>query len=317
MKKWREEDLLNRGKVRDIYRVPGRDDLLGIMTTDRISAFDEVVGEIQGRGSLLNRMSEYWKSLIVQNAIINNDSLLISPRNTLKFFGIKDAEKCEDNLHLVKKAQVIPVECIVRGYIAGSLWKQYSKNLRKQGYYFDNHLPGNLREAEKLPEPIFTPTTKAPKGKHDEPLNREMLEATIDNWFEGIGFHFEETNFPNAAALARKLHSVSLEIYNLASKMLLEKRVIVADTKFEFGFIWNPIQEFWELCLVDEVLTPDSSRFWSMDDYEVGVPPKSFDKQVLRDWLAANPGQEIPEDLKIEISGLYHKIFGLILYNTF
>lgn len=305
----KNHSVVNSGKVRNVYLVPGREDLLGILTTDNVSAFDEVVGEIPGRGLILNRMSNYWKNVVSNSSIIHTDSFPVTQRQALEFFDLKSSKKCEGRLLLVKKACVIPIECIVRGYITGSLWKDYLASGRAQDRYFDNFLPSGLLESERLPVPFFTPTTKAPKGHHDKPIDLDGMEFSINCWLEKSGISLKKTNYSSSLILVEKLRSVSLEIYTMASRIVFEKGVIIADTKFEFGFVWNESQDFWDLCLVDEVLTPDSSRFWSVDGYKIGGPQNSFDKQVLRDWLIQNPGQKIPGHLKTGLCRLYSNIY--------
>lgn len=241
------------GKVRDIYTVDEKSLLL--VTTNRVSAFDVVLpNEIPLKGEILTKISEFWFNFtknIVPNHLITTDYIEF-PSEIQKQF-IEYARSCM----LVKKLKMLPIECIVRGYITGSGWKSYQKN----GSVCGIKLPDGLRESEKLPTPIYTPTTKAVKG-HDEHIT------------------FEKTVNLIGEDLATQVRDKSIEIYSKCSEYALTKGIIIADTKFEFG-----VDEDGNLVLADELLTPDSSRFWSSKDYEVGQSQKSFDKQYLRDWL--------------------------------
>ena len=267
--------LLGRGKVRDIYEVDGR---LLIVTTDRISAFDVVMpNPIAGKGEILNRMSAFWfrkMEDIIQNHLLSTDPLAY-PAVCRPY-----AETLKGRSMLVKKASPLPVECIVRGYLSGSGWKDYQEGRTLSGI----RLPEGLKESERLPEPIFTPSTKAEAGQHD-------LSITIRDVEDIIG-----------AELARRIIEASLAIYKRAEKIAAEAGIIIADTKMEFGMFEG------ELVLIDELLTPDSSRFWPKDDYEPGRPQKSFDKQFLRDYLLSlnwdqrPPAPELPRDI-IEKTG--------------
>ncbi|MCD6489405.1 MAG: phosphoribosylaminoimidazolesuccinocarboxamide synthase [Thermodesulfobacterium sp.] len=247
----KEVPLLRKGKVRDIYDLG---DALLIVTTDRISAFDVVLPTpIPDKGKILTLMALFWFDFlkdVVEDHLITAD--------TEKYPDVLRPYK--DVLYqrsmIVKKVQVFPVECIVRGYITGSAMKEYQKTGKVCGIT----LPSGLKEADKLPEPIFTPSTKAEQG-HD-----------INITFEGMANLVGKKN-------AEILKELSLEIYKKASAYAEEKGIIIADTKFEFGIYEGKI------ILVDEVLTPDSSRFWPKDEYEPGKPQKSFDKQFIRDWL--------------------------------
>ncbi|MCC8179356.1 MAG: phosphoribosylaminoimidazolesuccinocarboxamide synthase [Planctomycetes bacterium] len=238
-----------RGKVRDVYKL-GKEILL--VATDRISAFDVVFPTpIPDKGRILTSLSLFWLDLlkdVVPNHLIsaNLSSLNLPPEEEAMLQG---------RAVLVKKAQVVPFECIVRGYIIGSGWKEYQSS----GAIAGLPLPAGLKIADKLPEPIFTPSTKAESG-HDENISFEAMRAEMG-----------ET--------ADRIRDISLELYRRASEYALSKGIIIADTKFEFGFYNH------ELMLVDEILTPDSSRFWPLNDWRAGENPPSFDKQYLRDWL--------------------------------
>jgi len=241
-----------RGKVRDTYEVEGR---LLIVTTDRISAFDVIMpNPIAGKGKILNNMSAFWfrkMEKIINNHLISTDPLTY-PEVCRPYL-----EMLEGRSMLVKKAKPLPVECIVRGYLSGSGWKDYCESKTVSGI----NLPEGLRESDRLPEPIFTPSTKAEAGEHDLSITRADMENMI------------------GAELARRVVEISIAVYNRAQKIADEAEIIIADTKMEFGMVDG------ELILIDELLTPDSSRFWPKDDYEPGRPQKSFDKQFLRDYL--------------------------------
>ncbi|OPY87743.1 MAG: Phosphoribosylaminoimidazole-succinocarboxamide synthase [Smithella sp. PtaU1.Bin162] len=270
-----ELNFVSCGKVRDIYSV--RNYLL-IVATDRISAFDVVMpNPIPGKGIILNRMSAFWFKKMED--IIGNHLISVDPKDF--------PEECapyRDILAgrsmLVKKAAPLPVECIVRGYLSGSGWKDYQRNKTISGI----HLPAGLKESSKLPQPIFTPTTKAPTGEHDAAITRHEMEAIVGEELTG------------------KIIKTSLAIYERAAAMAQNAGIIIADTKMEFGMLDN------ELILIDELLTPDSSRFWPSRDYEEGRPQKSYDKQFLRDYLLSinwnqkPPAPDLPPDI-IENTG--------------
>jgi phosphoribosylaminoimidazole-succinocarboxamide synthase len=245
-------NLVKRGKVRDIYEIG---DQLLIVASDRMSAFDVVMTDpIPDKGKILTNISLLWfKQLesIVENHLISSNPIEY-PENCRKY-----TKALEGRSMLVKKATPLPIECIVRGYLSGSGWKDYLSNGRICGI----SLPEGLKESQKLPEPIFTPSTKAEDGMHDENITFEAAVRLMG----------EET--------AEKVQKLSLQIYEFGRALAAEKGIIVADTKFEFGIKDD------RLILIDEVLTPDSSRFWPMDSYRPGGPQKSFDKQFLRDYL--------------------------------
>jgi len=245
---------ISSGKVREIYEVDN--DKLMLVVSDRISAFDVILPTpVEDKGKVLNRISEFWFDFVKD--VIPNHII------TTKFEEFPEEfqkEEFRDRSMLVKKLKMIPVECVVRGYITGSGWKSYQEN----GTVCGIKLPEGLKESEKLPEPIFTPTTKAAEG-HDMPIS------------------FEETCELIGKDLAEKIKAKTIEIYTKCAEYARTKGIIIADTKFEFG-----LNENGELVLGDEVLTPDSSRFWPASDYEIGRSQKSFDKQYMRDWLKAN-----------------------------
>ena len=263
--------LMNRGKVRDIYDVDA--DHLLIVTSDRISAFDVVLPDpIPGKGNVLTTVSNFWFAR-TGDLIANH----LTGRS-LGSIGLSDdeARQLEGCAIVVRKLKPLPVEAIVRGYIIGSGWKDYQRT----GAVCGIELPAGLQQAQQLPEPIFTPSTKAEAGEHDENIS------------------FAETVELLGAELAEKVRTLSLTIYRQAAEYAAERGIIIADTKLEFGFDRNG-----ELYLIDEVLTPDSSRFWPADSYRTGISPPSFDKQYVRDyletldWNKKAPGPALPEEV--------------------
>ncbi len=276
--------LLRRGKVRDIYEV---DDYLLIVATDRVSAFDVVLPTgIPGKGKVLTQISLFWFNKvkdIIENHIISAD-VNEFPESLKKYRDILEGRSM-----LVKKAKPIPVECIVRGYITGSGWKDYQKT----GMICGIKLPKGLMESQKLPEPLYTPSTKAEKG-HD------------------INISFDETVRILGEETARKIKEISIAIYKRASEIAEKKGIIIADTKMEFGFYGD------SLILIDELLTPDSSRFWSMKDYVPGKPQDSYDKQIVRDYLLSikwdkkPPAPELPDEIVKKAQERYEEIFRIL-----
>ena len=262
--------LLRRGKVRDVYEI---EDNLLIVTSDRMSAFDVVMDDpIPDKGSILTGISLFWFQKL--ESMVENHVISSSPAEYPEICR-KYAAELEHRSMLVKKAEPLPVECIVRGYLSGSGWKEYTAT----GGVCGITLPKGLRESEQLPEPIFTPSTKAEEGMHDENIDFETA----------VGLLGKDT--------AEAVRRLSLEIYEFGRELAARKGIIVADTKFEFGM------KDGKLILIDEVLTPDSSRFWPMDTYSPGGPQKSFDKQFLRDylvrikWSKTPPPPKLPEEI--------------------
>lgn len=262
--------LVNRGKVRDLYDLG---ETLLIVATDRISAFDVIMpNPIPGKGEVLTRLSEFWfgkMTDIVGNHLVTTDV----EKYPAECRPHRDVLRGRSML--VRKAKPLPVECIVRGYITGSAWKDYLDGKPVSAI----HLPAGLKESSKLPEPIFTPSTKAPEGEHDMPISREEMARII------------------GAGLTERVIALSLAIYKRADEVANSVGIIIADTKMEFGLAGD------ELILIDEVLTPDSSRFWPRDDYAEGRGQKSFDKQFLRDYLLSlqwnqkPPAPQLPADI--------------------
>lgn len=263
--------LINRGKVRDIYEVDA--DHMLIVTSDRLSAFDVILPDpIPGKGAVLTTVSNFWFDRTL--GLINNHLSDLALEDVIP----DEAERklLDGRAIVVRKLKPLPVEAIVRGYIIGSGWKDYQSS----GSVCGIELPAGLQQAEKLPLAIYTPSTKAEVGEHDENIDFDM---TVDLLGQ---------------AMAEKVRDVSLRIYTEAAEYALDRGIIIADTKFEFG-----TDEDGELVLIDEVLTPDSSRFWPADTYQIGVSPQSFDKQYVRDyletldWNKKAPGPELPEEV--------------------
>jgi phosphoribosylaminoimidazole-succinocarboxamide synthase len=263
--------LAGRGKVRDIYNL---DSHLLIVATDRISAFDVIMANpVPGKGEILTRMSAFWFNEM--KGIIGNH-LVSTALSDFPAACRPYAETLAGRSMLVKKAKPLAVECVVRGYLSGSGWKDYLRNGTVSGI----RLPKGLRESDKLPEPIFTPSTKAAEGEHDAAIDRKEMENIIGH------------------ELAEKMINATLAVYGKAAENAAAAGIIIADTKMEFGLLDDGT-----LILIDELLTPDSSRFWPRDDYEAGRPQKSFDKQFLRDYLLSihweqkPPAPELPEEV--------------------
>lgn len=265
-----ELNLLRQGKVRDIYDLG---DALLMVATDRISAFDVVMPTpIPGKGRILTQMSRFWFEMmegLIPNHLITTDAERF-PEACHPY-----VDMIEDRSMLVRKAEPLPVECIVRGYLSGSGWKSYLEGGRLCGV----RLPEGLQESERLPEPLFTPSTKADIGAHDENISFEQVEDMLGK------------------DMAARLRDVSMAIYERAVGFAGPRGIIIADTKFEFGLVEG------ELALIDEILTPDSSRFWPKDTYQPGGPQKSFDKQYVRDYLLSldwnqkPPAPELPPEV--------------------
>lgn len=279
---------ISQGKVRDIYDVG---DNLVLVTTDRISAFDQIMPTaVPHKGEVLNRLSAFWFG--VTDRVIPNHMITIRNDAMPDMFH---ADKYTDRCMLVKKLKMLPVECIVRGYITGSGWSSYQKT----GSVCGIRLPEGLAESEKLPTPIYTPTTKATEG-HDEHID------------------FDETVKMFGEAQAKSLKEISIKLYTVCADYALTKGIIIADTKFEFG-----IDENGTLTLADEVLTPDSSRFWPADKYEVGRSQESYDKQFLRNWLISSGWDkestppQIPDDIIKKTSEKYLQAYKALTGTDF
>ena len=263
--------LIQRGKVRDIYAVG--DEHLLIVTTDRLSAFDVILPDpIPGKGAVLTAVSTFWFDRLrdlVPNHLADLELADVLP-------NAAERAQVEGRAVLVRRLKPLPVEAIARGYLIGSGWKDYQTS----GGVCGIRLPEGLRQAEQLPEPIFTPSTKAAVGDHDENVSFAAVEALIGD------------------GLAAQVRDVTLRLYREAAAYAADRGILIADTKFEFG-----LDDAGTLTLIDEALTPDSSRFWPADEYQVGVSPPSFDKQFVRDyletldWNKTAPGPKLPEDI--------------------
>jgi phosphoribosylaminoimidazole-succinocarboxamide synthase len=272
--------LLNRGKVRDIYDID--DQLLLIVTTDRLSAFDVVLpSPIEGKGEVLTAVSNFWFEKLKH--IVPNQLTGVAPEAVV---ATEERDQVRGRATVVKKLKPLPIEAIVRGYLVGSGWKEYQKNQSVCSI----PLPAGLREADKLPEPLFTPSTKAEIGAHDENIS------------------FAKAGELLGKELAAKVSQVAIALYKAAAEYALTRGIIIADTKFEFG-----LDAAGTLYLIDEALTPDSSRFWPADQYQPGSNPPSFDKQYVRDWLESvgwnkkPPAPELPPEVAAKTTEKYRE----------
>lgn len=278
------------GKVRELYDL---DDSLVMVCTDRISAFDNILKcPIPEKGCVLNRMSEFWFDFTKD--IVPNHMISIDTKDMPEFF---QTPEFEGRSMKTMKLNMIPVECIVRGYITGSGWESYQKD----GTICGIQLPEGLKECQKLPQPIFTPSTKAPVGEHDQNISMEEGAEWVEKFFPGKGKEYME-----------KLSALTLALYNKCADYALEKGIIIADTKFEFG-----LNEKGEIVLGDEMLTPDNSRFWPAKGYEAGHGQPSFDKQFVRDYLKANPGDVVPQEIIDKTIALYKEAYELLTGKKF
>ncbi|MDQ7031269.1 MAG: phosphoribosylaminoimidazolesuccinocarboxamide synthase [Desulfonauticus sp.] len=282
----KEYPLVARGKVRDIYAID--EERLLIITTDRMSAFDVVLPDpIPFKGIVLNQLTLFWMEKfesIVKNHLLETE-LKHFPANLQKY-----ASELEGRSVIVRKAKPLPLECIVRGYIAGSGWKDYVATGKICGI----ELPANLKESDRLPEPLFTPSTKADLGQHDENISLSQAKFLVGE------------------VLLNTIKDISLNLYSQAHQHCWQRGIILADTKFEFGIAEQ------EIYLIDEVITPDSSRFWPKELYKPGQPQPSFDKQYLRDWLSASgwdkqaPGPKLPQEVIQKTKEKYLQAYELI-----
>ena len=271
---------VKEGKVREIYDLG---DKLIMVATDRISAFDVILhNQITEKGKVLTQMSKFWFDLTKD--VIPNDLISVENKDMPEFF---QQPEFEGRATLCKKLEMIPIECIVRGYITGSGWENY----KKDGTICGMKLPEGLVECAKLPEPLYTPSTKAEIGDHDENINFEQSIVVLEKAFPGRG---EE--------IATKIKDATIAVYKKCADYALSKGIIIADTKFEFG-----LDEEGNVLLADEVLTPDSSRFWRLDQYKPGEGQSSFDKQFVRNWLKANPDNNatLPQEVVDKTIALY------------
>jgi len=277
--------FLHRGKVRDLYAV-GSDRLL-VIQTDRLSAFDVIMPDpIPDKGRVLTEMSYFWFRKLAH--VIPNHLTGVAPESVVK---PDERGQVLDRAMVVRKFKPLLIEAVVRGYIIGSGWKDYQKT----GMVCGIRLPAGLKEAEKLPEVIFTPATKAPAGQHDENIS------------------FTEAAKIVGAELAEKVRAISIQLYSEAAEYAKSRGIIIADTKFEFG-----TDEAGKLFLIDEILTPDSSRFWPVAEYRTGISPPSFDKQIVRNWLETQPWNKkapaprLPADILKKTSDKYREVLQLL-----
>ncbi len=280
------------GKVREIYDL---DDSLVLVATDRISAFDHILeNDITDKGAILTQMSKFWFDFtqdILPNHVLSTDTADLP-----EFFQQPEFQgrttKC-------RKLKMIPMECIVRGYITGSGWESYQAD----GTVCGIKLPAGLKESQQLPEPIFTPSTKAELGDHDENVTLEQGAAYVDKVFPGHGREYVE-----------KIRDYTIAIYKKCADYAKSKGIIIADTKFEFG-----LDEEGNIVIGDEMLTPDSSRFWPLEGYEAGHGQPSYDKQFVRDWLKANPdkGYKLPQDIIDKTIAKYKEAYKMLTGKEF
>ena len=279
-------DLIARGKVRDIYAVDERH--LLIVTTDRLSAYDVIMPDpVPGKGKVLTQISNFWFRMM--------EDIVPSHLTDRSLDSIISDQALRDELAprsiLVKRLKPLPVEAVVRGYLIGSGWRDYQDS----GMLCGSKLPSGLRQAEKLPQPIFTPASKAEAGDHDENIDMRQTQALI------------------GAELAEDVCRITLQIYERAARYASKRGIIIADTKFEFG-----LDDDGKLHIIDEILTPDSSRFWPVDSYRTGISPDSFDKQFVRDyldtldWDKTEPGPEIPANILRQTGDKYHEALRIL-----
>ncbi len=283
---------IKEGKVREVY---DNGDSLIIVATDRISAFDVILkNQITKKGAILTQMSKFWFDFTKD--VVPNHMITVDVRDMPEFFR---RERFDGNSMMCRKLEMLPIECIVRGYISGSGWASYKEN----GTVCGIALPEGLKESEKLPEPIYTPSTKAEIGLHDENISFERSIEVLEAKFPGKG-----------AEYAAKIKDATIAVYNKCAAYALSKGIIIADTKFEFG-----LDENGNVVLGDEMLTPDSSRFWPLDGYEAGKGQPSFDKQFVRDWLKANPDNDdlLPDEVVAKTVDKYKEAFALLTGKEF
>lgn len=280
----KEFNPVKEGKVREIYDIG---DSLILVASDRISAFDVILKNlIVGKGTVLTKMSKFWFDLTKD--VVPNHMLSVDTKDMPEFF---QNENFEGRSMMCKKLTMLPVECIVRGYITGSGWSSYQKT----GEVCGIKLEAGLKESQKLSEPIYTPSTKAEIGDHDENISFEQSIDVIERDFPGHGREYAE-----------KIKDCTIALYKKCADYALERGIIIADTKFEFG-----VDENGKIVIGDEMLTPDSSRFWPAEGYEAGKSQPSFDKQFVRDWLKANPDSDylLPQDVIDKTISKYQEAF--------
>ena len=283
---------VKEGKVREVY---DNGDSLIIVATDRISAFDHILkNKITKKGAILTQMSKFWFDYTKD--IVPNHMISVDVKDMPEFF---QQERFEGNSMMCRKLEMLPIECIVRGYITGSGWASYQEN----GTVCGIKLPEGLVESDKLPEPIYTPSTKAEIGLHDENISFEESVKVLEKIYPGKGSDY-----------AAQIKDKTIALYKKCAEYALSKGIIIADTKFEFG-----LDENGNVVLGDEMLTPDSSRFWPLEGYEAGKGQPSFDKQFVRDWLKANPDNDLllPDEVVEKTVDKYKEAFELLTGKPF
>lgn len=284
--------LLYEGKVREVY---DNGDNLIIVATDRISAFDNILkNKITDKGAILTQMSRFWFDFTKD--VVPNHMISVDVKDMPEFFH---KDEYTGNSMMCKKLTMLPIECIVRGYITGSGWASYVKTGKVCGI----ELPAGLQESDKLPEPIYTPSTKAEIGDHDENISYEQSIDVLEKKYPGKG-----------AEYAAKIKEYTVTLYKKCAEYALSKGIIIADTKFEFG-----LDENGNIVIGDEMLTPDSSRFWPLEGYEPGKGQPSFDKQFVRDWLKANPDNDLllPQEVVDKTVDKYKEAYQLLTGKPF
>ena len=285
--KMQELKPIKEGKVREIY---DNGDSLIMVATDRISCFDVILNnEVTKKGTVLTQMSKFWFDMTED--ILPNHMISVDVKDMPEFF---QQEKYDGKSMMCRKLNMLPIECIVRGYITGSGWESYKEN----GTVCGIKLPEGLKESDKLPGPIYTPSTKAEIGDHDENISFEQSIDHLEKYFPGRG-----------RELAEKLRDNTIALYKKCAEYALSKGIIIADTKFEFG-----LDEDGNMVIGDEMLTPDSSRFWPLEGYEPGHGQPSFDKQFARDWLKANPGNDwtLPQEIVDKTIAKYLQAYKML-----
>ena len=283
---------IKEGKVREVY---DNGDSIIMVATDRISAFDVILkNKIVDKGAILTQMSKFWFDYTKD--IVPNHMISVDTKDMPEFF---QTPEYEGKSMMVKKLNMLPIECIVRGYITGSGWASYKEN----GTVCGIKLPEGLVESEKLPEPIYTPSTKAEIGLHDENISFEQSVEVLEKEFPGKGLEY-----------ATKIKDATIALYKKCADYALTKGIIIADTKFEFG-----LDEDGNGVLADEMLTPDSSRFWPLDGYQAGQGQPSFDKQFVRDWLKANPDSDylLPQEVIDKTIAKYKEAYEMLTGKKF
>ena len=283
---------MKEGKVREVY---DNGDSIIMVATDRISAFDVILkNKIADKGTVLTQMSKFWFEFTED--IVPNHMISVDVKDMPEFF---QSPEYEGKSMMCRKLEMLPIECIVRGYITGSGWASYQQN----GTVCGIRLPEGLVESEKLPEAIYTPSTKAEIGLHDENISYEQSVEVLEKQFPGKGEEY-----------ASKIKEYTLALYNKCADYALTKGIIIADTKFEFG-----LDEDGNVVLADEMLTPDSSRFWPLEGYQPGQGQPSFDKQFVRNWLKANPDSDylLPQDVIDKTIAKYKEAFEMLTGKKF